>query len=32
MDMKRNIRKWGALITAIILYFAVYEGRISCML
>ena len=26
MDIKRNIRKWGALIAAIILYFVVHEG------
>ncbi len=26
MDMKRSIRKWGALIVAIILYFVVHEG------
>lgn len=26
MDIKRNMRKWGALIGAIILYFVVHEG------
>lgn len=26
MDMKRNTRKWGALIASIILYFVIHEG------
>lgn len=26
MDVKRNIRKWGALLAAILLYFVVHEG------
>lgn len=26
MDVKRNIRKWGALLAAIILYYVVHEG------
>lgn len=26
MEMKRNMRKWGALFSAIILYFVVHEG------